>query len=69
MLLHGIVRGELNRERNVVEVKIGPEHETRMDSETMTHLAPITAETEKHIIDGCRKPKIEVTKASGCGQL
>ncbi|KAL7477818.1 hypothetical protein ACHAW6_003618 [Cyclotella cf. meneghiniana] len=69
MLLHGIVRGELNRERNVVEVKIGPEHETRMDSETMTHLAPITAETEKHIIDGCRKPKIEITKASGSGQL
>ncbi|KAL3794045.1 hypothetical protein HJC23_008933 [Cyclotella cryptica] len=28
MLLHGIVRGEFNRERNVLEVKIGPEHES-----------------------------------------
>ena len=31
MMLHGIVRGELNQERNVVEVKISPEHEARMD--------------------------------------
>ena len=68
MLLHGIVRGELNRERNVVEVKLGPEHETRMDSETMTHLDPITSETGKQIIDGCGTPKIEITKTSGSGQ-
>lgn len=42
MLIHGIVRGELNREMNVVEVEIRPEHEMRMDSKTMSHLAPIT---------------------------
>ncbi|KAL3802850.1 hypothetical protein HJC23_007627 [Cyclotella cryptica] len=67
MLLHGIVRGELNRERNVVEVKIGPEHETRMDNETMTHLDPITSETGKQM-DGSGKPKIEITKTSGTDQ-
>lgn len=63
MLLHGIVRGELNAERNVVEVKIGPEHESRMDSETMTHLDPITKDTGDKIGDG--KPNIEITKSSG----
>ena len=66
MLLHGIVRGELNQDRNVVEVKIGPEHESRMDTETMTHIDPITAETGTKI-DGSNsaKPKIEITKTTG----
>lgn len=64
MLLHGIVRGELNTERNVVEVKIDPEHESRMDSETLTHVDPITAETGKQM-DGDGTPKVEITKSSG----
>ncbi|KAL7527115.1 hypothetical protein ACHAXR_006972 [Thalassiosira sp. AJA248-18] len=66
MLLHGIVRGELNTERNVVEVKIGEEHGGRMDGETMTHVDPITSETGSMMDDG-GKPKIEVTKSSGSG--
>lgn len=45
MLLHGIVRGELNRERNTYEIKIKKEHAESMDSETITHVDPITAET------------------------
>lgn len=65
MLLHGIVRGELNPERNVVEVKIGPEHESRMDTETLTHMDPITAETGDQLDGKTGKPKIEVTKSSG----
>ena len=60
MLLHGIVRGEYNAQRNVVEVKIRPEQEMRMDSETLTHVDPITAETT--IETGM--PKIEITKSS-----
>ncbi|KAK1733673.1 complex III assembly factor LYRM7 [Skeletonema marinoi] len=64
MLLHGIVRGELNQDRNVVEVKIGPEHESRMDTETMTHIDPITAETGGKIDGNSAKPKIEITKTS-----
>ena len=65
MLLHGIVRGELNEDRNVVEVKLGPEHESRMDSETMTHLDPITSDTGKEMDGKGSKPVIEVTKNSG----
>lgn len=64
MLLHGIVRGELNQDRNVVEVKIGPEHESRMDTETMTHIDPITPETAEKIDGKSSKPKIEITKTS-----
>ena len=66
MLLHGIVRGELNQDRNVVEVKIGPEHEARMDGETLTHVDPITAETGGKM-DGSSdgQPKIEITKTGG----
>jgi len=67
MLLHGIVRGELNEERNVVEVKIGPEHERRMDTETMTHIDPITKETGGQLDGSSGKPKIEVTKSSSNG--
>ena len=63
MMLHGIVRGELNQERNVVEVKISPEHEARMDGDTMTHVDPITSETGGKM-DDSGKPKIEVTKSS-----
>ena len=62
MLLHGIVRGELNEERGVVEVKLSPEHESRMDTETMTHLDPITSDMKG--IDGKGKPVIEITKNS-----
>lgn len=64
MLLHQIVRGELNEERNVVEVKIGPEHEGRMDSETMTHIDPITNEMGSSSTSSSSKPKIEITKSS-----
>jgi hypothetical protein len=65
MLLHQIVRGELNEERNVVEVKIGPEHEGRMDSETMTHIDPITNEMgSSSTLSSPSKPKIEITKSS-----
>lgn len=69
MLLHGIVRGELNADRNVVEVKLSPEHESRMDTETMTHLDPITSDTGKEIDGGGKggKPVIEVTR-SGDGK-
>ncbi len=66
MLLHGIVRGEFNADRNVVEVKITPEHEARMDGNTMTHVDPITAETGDAMIDG-RRPRIEVTRGGGAG--
>ncbi|KAL7449809.1 hypothetical protein ACHAWC_001831 [Mediolabrus comicus] len=66
MLLHGIVRGELNQDRNVVEVKINPEHESRMDTETMTHIDPITAETGAKLDESNdAKPRIEITKTSG----
>ena len=64
MLLHQIVRGELNEERNVIEVKIGPEHEGRMDSETMTHIDPITNEMGSSSTSSSSKPKIEITKSS-----
>ena len=65
MMRHGIVRGELNEERNVVEVKLGPEHESRMDSETMTHLDPITADMGNEMDSGRKgKPVVEVTKSS-----
>ena len=67
MLLHGIVRGELNEDRNVVEVKIGAEQESRMDTDTMTHVDPITAETGAKIDGNCSKPKIEITKTSSAG--
>lgn len=60
MLRHGIVRGELNEDRGVVEVKLSPEHESRMDSETMTHLDPITSDMKG--IDGKDKPVVEITK-------
>ncbi|KAL3762129.1 hypothetical protein ACHAWU_001580 [Discostella pseudostelligera] len=60
MLLHGIVRGEYNADRNVVEVKIRPEQEIRMDSETLTHVDPITAETTTT----ATTPKIEITKST-----
>eukprot|EP00571_Detonula_confervacea_P009899 CAMPEP_0172303144 /NCGR_PEP_ID=MMETSP1058-20130122/4728_1 /TAXON_ID=83371 /ORGANISM="Detonula confervacea, Strain CCMP 353" /LENGTH=80 /DNA_ID=CAMNT_0013013859 /DNA_START=457 /DNA_END=699 /DNA_ORIENTATION=+ len=66
MLLHGIVRGELNTERNVVEVKIGEEHGARMDSETITHVDAITAETGDVMGGGSSSaPKIEITKTGG----
>ena len=45
MLLNGIVRGELNTEKNTYEVKVKKEHAQNMDSETITHMDPITAET------------------------
>ncbi len=61
MLLHGIVKGEYNAQRNVVEVKIRPDQEMRMDSETLTHVDPITAET---ITATATIPMIEMTKSS-----
>lgn len=60
MLVHGIVRGELNQSSGNYEVKIKPEHAERMDSETMTHIDPITAETG----ESNGKPEITVTKSS-----
>lgn len=58
MLLHGIVRGELNRERNTYEVKIKKEHAESMDRETITHVDPITAETS---VNESGKPDVVVT--------
>jgi complex III assembly factor LYRM7 len=58
MLLHGIVRGELNRERNTYEIKIKKEHAESMDKETITHMDPITSETS---LNENGKPKVVVT--------
>ena len=63
MLRHGIVQGELNKERNVVEVKIQPEHEIRMDPDSITHLDPITSETGDRM-DPSGKPEVEVTRVN-----
>lgn len=62
MLLHGIVRGELNREKNAYEIKIKKEHAESMDSETITHVDPITAETSLNETNG--KPNVVVTQSS-----
>ena len=64
MMLTGIVQGELNEERNVVEVKISPEHDAKIDGDSLTHLDAITSETGDKM-DSSGKPKIEVTKSSG----
>jgi complex III assembly factor LYRM7 len=61
MLLHGIVRGELNRERNTYEIKIKKEHAESMDKETITHMDPITAETS---CNESEKPDVVVVTAS-----
>lgn len=45
MLLNGIVRGELNRERNTYEVKVKKEHTENMESGTPNQMDPITKET------------------------
>ena len=45
MLLNGIVRGELNRERNAYEVKVKKEHTENMESGTPNQMDPITKET------------------------
>ena len=63
MMLHGIIQGEHNKERNVVEVKISPE-QGEMDPGTMTHIDPITHETGNQL-DAKGKPKIEVVSHSG----
>ena len=63
MLRHGIVQGELNKERNVVEVKIQPEHEMRMDPDSITHLDPITSETGDRM-DPSGTPEVEVTRVN-----
>lgn len=47
MLLRVIVRVELNRKMNVVEVEIRPEHETRMDGKTRTFGSHICRDGEK----------------------
>lgn len=62
MLLHGIVRGELNKEKNTYEVKIKRGHAANMDSNTITHLDPITAET---INNETSRPNVVVTSTSG----
>lgn len=65
MLLHGIVRGELNQDKNAYEVKIKKEHVDSMDSETITHVDPITAETSLNEETG--NPDVVVTSTSGKG--
>jgi hypothetical protein len=62
MLLNGIVRGELNKEKNVYEVKIKKEHAANMDKETITHIDPITAETSNN---ESSHPNVVVTSTSG----
>ena len=63
-MLSGVVQGELNEERNVVEVKISPEHDAKIDGDSLTHVDAITSETGDKM-DSSGKPKIEVTKNSG----
>jgi hypothetical protein len=62
MLLNGIVRGELNREKNTYEVKIKKEHAANMDKETITHIDPITSETSNN---ESPRPNVVVTSTSG----
>ncbi len=64
MLLNGIVRGELNEEKNAYEVKVKKEHAENMDSETITHIDPITAETS---LNDKGKPDVVVTKSGKSG--
>mmetsp|Transcript_6585 Transcript_6585/g.9661 ORF Transcript_6585/g.9661 Transcript_6585/m.9661 type:complete len:136 (+) Transcript_6585:69-476(+) len=64
MLLHGIIRGELNEERNTYEVKIEKEHAEAMDTETITHMDPITAETSSN---NSEKPDVIVTSTTTTG--
>ena len=64
MLLHGIVRGELNEEKNAYEVKIKKEHAQSMDTETITHIDPITAETSSN---NSKKPDVVVTSTNSSG--
>jgi hypothetical protein len=65
MLLNGIVRGELNTEKNTYEVKVKKEHAQNMDSETITHMDPITAETS---LNESGKPDVMVTKSCTSGK-
>jgi hypothetical protein len=60
--LNGIVRGELNREKNTYEVKIKKEHAANMDKETITHIDPITSETSNN---ESPRPNVVVTSTSG----
>lgn len=62
MLLNGIVRGELNKEKNTYEVKIKKGHAANMDSNSITHLDPITAETSTN---ASSRPNVVVTSTSG----
>lgn len=62
MLLNGIVRGELNKEKNTYEVKIKKGHAANMDSNSITHLDPITAETSTN---ASSRPYVVVTSTSG----
>jgi len=61
MLLNGIVRGELNKEKNAYEVKIKKEHAESMDSETITHIDPITSETSAN---ESAKPNVVITSTN-----
>jgi len=65
MLLHGIVRGELNQEKNAYEIKIKKEHAASMDGETITHIDPITAETS---LNESNKPSVVVTSSCNSGK-
>mmetsp|Transcript_9254 Transcript_9254/g.13847 ORF Transcript_9254/g.13847 Transcript_9254/m.13847 type:complete len:138 (-) Transcript_9254:342-755(-) len=69
MILNGIVRGELNEDKNSYEVKIKPQHAESMDGESITHMDPITSETSLNESSG--KPDVVVTSSSssgGCSQ-
>jgi len=64
MMLHGIIQGELNPNSGNYEVKIKPEHASGMDTETITHLDPISAETGDMMKDD-GTPKVVVTSTKG----
>ena len=66
MLLHGIVRGELNKEKNTYEVKIKKEHAESMDSQTITHVDPITSETS---LNESGKEDVVVTSTCNSGKM
>lgn len=61
MLLHGIVRGELNESSGNYEVKLKDSHADAGGEGSITNVEPITAETGA---EASAPPKVEVTRCS-----
>mmetsp|Transcript_8037 Transcript_8037/g.11489 ORF Transcript_8037/g.11489 Transcript_8037/m.11489 type:complete len:130 (+) Transcript_8037:168-557(+) len=60
MLLHGIVRGNLNQETGNYEVKIKADHAETMTTENNVSMEPITTETGSSLGS---KPNVVTTKS------